>query len=80
MNLNSPKYYQQPNIVSHECVLITEKVSLLEISCPQMWLCLFTLQYFAVKRIKSLLLEKHSVGTSGIVSVSDTRCPGFKFS
>ena len=51
----SRKYEKLPNIVIHACKYMTEKMNLLKISGPQIWLCLFTFRPIASKQLNSLL-------------------------
>jgi len=50
----SRKYEKLPNIVIHACKNITEKIILLKMSGPQIWLCLFTFRPIASKQLNSL--------------------------
>jgi len=49
----SRKYEKLPNIVILACINITEKMHLL-MSCPQIWLCLFTFRPIASKHVNGL--------------------------
>jgi len=50
----SRKYKKLPNIVIHACKNITEKMNLLKMSGPQIWLCLFTFRPIASKHLNSM--------------------------
>jgi len=50
----SRKYKKLPNIVILACKNITEKMHLLKISGPQIWLCLFTFRPIALKQLNGL--------------------------
>ena len=50
----SSKYEKLPNIVILACKNITEKMHLLKMSGPQIWLCLFTFRPFALKQVNGL--------------------------
>ena len=50
----SRKYEKLLNIVIHGCENITEKVYLLIMSGPQIWLCLFTFRLIASKQLNGL--------------------------
>jgi len=50
----SRKYEKLPNIVILECKNITEKMQLLKMSGPQIWLCLFTFRPIASKQLNGL--------------------------
>ena len=50
----SRKNEKLPNIVILACKNITEKMHLLKMSSPQIWLCLFTFRPIASKKIKWL--------------------------
>jgi len=50
----SRKYKKLPNIVFLACKNITEKMHLLKISGPQIWLCLFTFRPIALKQLNGL--------------------------
>ena len=50
----SCKYEKLPNIVIHACKNITEKMYLLKMSGPQIWLCLFTFRPIASKQLIGL--------------------------
>jgi len=50
----SLKYKKLPNIVIHECKNITEKMYVLKMSNPQIWLSLFTFRSIASKQLNSL--------------------------
>ena len=50
----SRKYEKLPNIVIHECKNNTEKMYLLKMSGPQIWLCLFTFRPIAPKMLNGL--------------------------
>ena len=50
----SSKYEKLPNIVILACKNITEKMHLLKMSGPQIWLCLFTFRPIAVKQLDGL--------------------------
>jgi len=52
--LPSRKYEKLPNIVIHTCKNITEKMYLLKMSGPQIWLCLFTFWPIASKKLNGL--------------------------
>jgi len=51
----SHKYEKLPNTVILACKNITEKMHLLKMSGPQIWLCLFTFRPIVSKQLKSLL-------------------------
>ena len=46
----SRKYEKLPNVVNHEYKDITEKINLLKMCAPQIWLCLFTFPPVASKQ------------------------------
>jgi len=50
----SRKYEKLPNIVILACKNITEKMHLLKMCGPQIWLCLFTFRPIASKQLKGL--------------------------
>ena len=50
----SGKYKKLPNIVILACKNITEKMHLLKMSGPQIWLCLFTFRPIASKQLNGL--------------------------
>ena len=50
----SRKYKKLPNIVILACKNITEKMNLLKMSGPQIWLCLFTFRPIALKQLNGL--------------------------
>ena len=50
----SCKYEKLPNIVILACKNITEKMHLLKMSGPQIWLCLFTFRPIAFKQFNGL--------------------------
>ena len=50
----SRKYEKLPNIVILACNNITEKMHLLKMSGPQIWLCLFTFRPIASKQLNGL--------------------------
>ena len=50
----SRKYEKLPNIVIHACKNNTEKMFLLKMSGPQIWLCLFTFRPIASKKLNGL--------------------------
>ena len=50
----SRKYEKLPNTVVHAYKNITEKMILLKMSGPQIWLCLFTFRPIASKQLNSL--------------------------
>jgi len=50
----SSKYEKLPNIVILPCKHITEKMHLLKMSGPQIWLCLFTFRPVASKQLNGL--------------------------
>jgi len=50
----SRKYEKLPNIVIIACKNITEKMHLLKMSGPQIWLCLFTFRPIASKQLNGL--------------------------
>jgi len=50
----SRKYEKLPNIVILACKNITEKMHLLKMSDPQIWLCLFTFRPIASKQLNGL--------------------------
>jgi len=49
-----PKYEKLPNIVIHACKNNTEKMYLLKMSGPQIWLCLFTFWPIVPKMLHGL--------------------------
>ena len=57
-NLSSETYYRKyeklPNIVILACKNLTEKMHLLKMSGPQIWLCLFTFRPIASKQLNGL--------------------------
>jgi len=50
----SRKYEKLPNITILACKNITEKMHLLKMSGPQIWLCLFTFRHIASKQLNRL--------------------------
>jgi len=50
----SRKYMKLPNIVILACKNITEKMHLLKMCGPQIWLCLFTFRSIASKQLNGL--------------------------
>jgi len=50
----SRKYEKMPNIVSLACKNITEKIHLLKMFSPQIWICLFTFRPIASKHLNGL--------------------------
>ena len=50
----SRKYEKLPNITILACKNITEKIHLLKMSGPQIWLCLFTFRPIASKQLNGL--------------------------
>jgi len=50
----SHKYEKLPNIIILACTNITEKMHLLQMSGPQIWLCLFTFRPIASKQLNGL--------------------------
>jgi len=50
----SRKYAKLPNIVIHACKNSTEKMYLMKMSGPQIWLCLFTCRSIASKQLNGL--------------------------
>ena len=50
----SRKYEKLPNIVIHACKNNTEKMFLMKMSGPQIWLCLFTFRPIASKQLNGL--------------------------
>jgi len=57
-NLYSRKYEKLPNIVIHACKNITEKMYLLKMSGPQIWLCLFTFRPIASALLAQLVQQR----------------------
>jgi len=49
----SHKYEKLPNVVTHTCSNIIEKINLLKMWGPQIWLCLFTFRAIALKQLNS---------------------------
>ena len=52
----SRKYEKLPNIVILACKNIQEKMHLLKMSGPQIWLCLFTFRPIASKQLNGLTI------------------------
>jgi len=50
----SGNYEKLPNIVNLTCKNITEKMHLLKMSAPQIWLCLLTFRPIASKELNGL--------------------------
>jgi len=76
----SRKYETPPNIVIVECKNITEKMHLLKMSGPQIWLCLFYVSTHCVETVKWLDYNRYCQLTrscSGNASALGARGPGF---
>jgi len=76
----SRKYEKLPNIVIHTCKNMTEKMYILKMYGPQIWLCLFTFRPNCVETVKCLDYNRYSQLTrwcTGNASALGPRGPGF---
>jgi len=74
----SRKYEKLPNIVILACKNITEKMHLLKMSGPQIWLCLFTFRPIASKQLNSLTtFNTVSWLVGAVVTALGASGPGF---